>query len=143
MGLLRVPKNDLTLGSMSRSESVCGGLRCKFSFINFLRMIFVLCFAGQNMNRSTFTHLMMNSTFRHLARTVGGSILPPPPPPPLNVLRGSINLSGEGYKLTHAASLSSRGQLRKLFRFLELCQSYSYQNQIRQNVGSDLGINCL
>ena len=31
-----------------------GGLRCKFSFINFLRMIFVLCFAGQNMNRSTF-----------------------------------------------------------------------------------------
>ena len=72
MWLLRVPKNDLRLDSMSRSESVCGGggLRCKFSFINFLRMIFVLCFAGQNMNRSTFKHLMMNSTFRHLARTV-------------------------------------------------------------------------
>ena len=132
MGLLRVPKNDLRLGFMSRSESVCvcGGLRCKFAFINFLRMIFVFCFAGQNMNRSTFTHLMMNSTFRHLA-------------PPLNVLLGSINLSGEGYKLMHAASLSSRGQLRKLYRFLELCQSYLYQNQIRQNVGSDLGINCL
>ena len=54
----------------SRGESVCvwggggGGLRCKFSFVKFLR-IFVLRLQDRNMNRSTFNDGFYFSTSCH------------------------------------------------------------------------------
>ena len=107
----------------SRGESVCvcvwggGGLRCKFSFVKFLR-IFVLRLQDRNMDRSTFNDGFYFSTS---GQDHGRFHQPPPPPPPKGfhgrAERGTYYVYGKpGGRLdeqTHfnrLLQLTSRGQ---------------------------------
>ena len=73
----------------SRGESLCGGwgggggggLRCKFSFVKFLR-IFVLRLQDRNINWST-----LNDGFYFLTSCQDHGWIHPPPPPPKGISR--------------------------------------------------------